>query len=269
MNSLKFWETIAAIRDQCPLVHNITNFVTMNNSANALLACGASPAMVHSSEEVAEFAQLAKALVINIGTIYSEQFLSMKLAAQTARKLGMPWILDPVGVGATSLRKRVVSELIEIGPTVIRGNASEILSIASSSLGYGRGVDSIHSTESALDAARELAQSQSCIIAITGPVDYITNGIDIYSVHNGHPWMAKVTALGCSLSAIVGACIAVNSDAFLATIAGISYFGLAGEIAAERARGPGSMQVEILDSLYQITLDDYCSRAKIQKVASI
>lgn len=266
MNLLTLWDTISAIREQCPLVHNITNFVTMNNSANALLACGASPAMVHSPDEVAEFVQLAKSLVVNIGTLYEDQITGMKLAAQTANKSGIPWVLDPVGVGATSLRKRVVKELLQLKPTLIRGNASEILSIANDNLSGGRGVDSIHSSESAVSIAKDLANQQNCVVATTGATDFITDGTEIMSIHNGHPLMSKVTALGCSLSAILGACLAVNRNALESATAGIAFFGLAGEIAAERSRGPGSMQVEILNALYELTSKDFCGRIKVQNL---
>lgn len=265
MTTNEIWNTIEAVRKENPLVHNITNFVVMNNSANALLAFGASPAMVHSSDEVEEFVRISKALVINIGTLYSEELASMKLAAQVAMSSGIPWVLDPVGVGATSFRKRAVSELLKFRPTVIRGNASEIISIAGDKMGAGKGVDSTESSDTALFAAHSLSENQQCAVAITGAIDYVVLGKHRISIHNGHPLMPQVTGLGCSLTAIVGACLAVDKDIQRATVAAVSYFGIAGEIAAEESRGPGTLQTKLLDALYSLDRETFLKRARIEK----
>ncbi|TVR65243.1 MAG: hydroxyethylthiazole kinase, partial [Candidatus Competibacteraceae bacterium] len=243
------WTLLTAVRERQPLVHNITNFVVMNNSANALLAVGASPAMIHATDEVEDFVALCQALVINIGTLYSEQVAAYKLAAMRAKAVGVPWILDPVGVGATPYRRAAAGALARLGPSVIRGNGSEILTLAQPTPAeQGRGVDSLHGSDSALDAARYLSAETGAVVAITGAVDYVIAGERVVEIHNGHPLMTRVTGLGCSATAVIGAFLAVEPDAFAATVAGLAVFGVAGELAAEQARGPGSLQVALLDA---------------------
>jgi hydroxyethylthiazole kinase len=259
---------LTTVRERQPLVHNITNFVVMNNTANALLALGASPAMVHSSDEVEDFVALSRALVVNIGTLYSEQIAAAKLAAIKARTKGIPWILDPVGVGATPYRRSAAGALVALKPTVIRGNGSEILTLAEQSQpGQGRGVDSLHGSEAALAAARRLAISTGVVIAITGAVDFVTDGTQLIELHNGHPLMARVTGLGCSATAVIGAFLAIEPDAFMATVAGLAVFGVAGEIAAERSKGPGSLQVALLDALYALDGEQFLSQCKCRESA--
>jgi len=237
--------------------------VVMNNSANALLALGASPAMVHSCDEVEDFVAISQALVVNIGTLFSEQIAACKLAAMRAKVAGVPWILDPVGAGATSYRRAAAGALAKLNPSVIRGNGSEILTLAEQARsGQGRGVDSLHGSESALDGARTLARETGAVVAITGAVDYVTDGERITAIENGHPLMTRVTGLGCSATAVVGAFLAVERDAFAATTAGLAVFGVAGEIAAERAAGPGTLQVALLDTLY--ALDEGTLKAKLR-----
>ena len=263
MDAERIWALLMAVRAKQPLVHNITNFVVMNNSANALLALGASPAMVHSLDEVEDFVSISQALVVNIGTLFSEQIAACKLAAMRAKVAGVPWILDPVGAGATSYRRAAAGALAKLNPSVIRGNGSEILTLAEQARsGQGRGVDSLHGSESALDGARTLARETGAVVAITGAVDYVTDGERITAIENGHPLMTRVTGLGCSATAVVGAFLAVERDAFAATTAGLAVFGVAGEIAAERAAGPGTLQVALLDTLY--ALDEGTLKAKLR-----
>lgn len=271
MSPHEIWTLLTAVREQAPLIHNITNFVVMNNTANALLAIGASPAMIHATDEVEDFVAVSQALVINIGTLYSEQVAACKLAAAQAKAVGVPWVLDPVGVGATPYRRTVASALLRMGPAVIRGNGSEILTLLSSprleqgvSAGEGRGVDSLHGSEAALDGARRLAQDRGAVVAVTGAVDYVTDGERVAEIHNGHPLMARVTGLGCSATAVIGAFLAVESDAFIATVTALAVFGIAGEVAAGWAAGPGSLQVALLDVLY--TLDEPTLQAKLRVV---
>lgn len=256
----RLWRAIAAVREQAPLVHNITNFVVMNNSANAMLAIGASPAMIHSIDEVEDFVAISRALVINIGTLYSEQIAACKLATARANAAGVPWVLDPVGAGATPYRRAAAAALAQRGPKVIRGNGSEILTLADALDGSttglagpaGRGVDSLHASESALAAATRLAAATGAVVAVTGAVDYVTDGQHAVALHNGHPLMARVTGLGCSATAVIGAFLAVEPDAFKATVAALAVFGVAGEVAASRAAGPGSLQIALLDALYAL-----------------
>lgn len=264
MTADQIWRLLSAIRERRPLVHNITNFVVMNNSANALLALGASPAMVHSSDEVEDFVALSQALVVNIGTLYSEQIAAGKLAAIRAKAAGIPWVFDPVGAGATPYRQAAAVALARLGPSVIRGNGSEILALAQQvRAGQGRGVDSLHDSEAALGAARKLAEDSGAAIAITGEVDYVTDGRRVVEIHNGHALMTRVTGLGCSATAVIGAFLAVEPDALAATVAALAVFGVAGELAAEQARGPGSLQVELLDALYALDAATLTARARV------
>jgi hydroxyethylthiazole kinase len=243
------WASLQAIRQGAPLVHNITNFVAMEVVANCLLALGASPAMVQAEEEVEDFLRIADALVVNIGTLSSRQVVAMKRAAARARALGRPWVLDPVGAGATPYRTRAASELIELRPTVIRGNGSEILALAGAAAGPTRGVDSTQSADEAVEAAQQLAQTSGAVVAVTGGVDRITDGERWRKVGNGDPRMTKVTALGCAASAVIGAFLTVEADPLGAAASGLAIFGLAGERAAASAAGPGSLRWQIVDQL--------------------
>lgn len=264
MSASTAWEALQALRAKVPLVHNITNYVVMNNTANALLAVGASPAMVHALEEVEEFVAIADALVINIGTLAPPWVEAMHLAARKAITLGKPWILDPVGVGATSWRTKVAQALLQEQPTVIRGNASEILALANASDIQTRGVDSRHESEAALLSARELALGQGCVVAVSGAIDIVTDGEQVVRVANGHPLMTRVTGLGCSATAVIAAFLAVHPDPLEATAYGLAIFGLAGELAAEQSPGPGTLQVQLLDALYQLDEAIVSDRARIQ-----
>ncbi len=257
--SVGVWRSLKAVRERAPLVHNITNYVVMNNTANALLAVGASPAMVHAREEVADFAAISQALVINIGTLSPEWVEGMRLAVDSARRAKVPWVLDPVGAGATRYRTTTAAELARQSPTVIRGNASEVLAVAGEA-GATRGVDSTHSSEASLDAAKRLASSLGTVVAVTGRTDYVTDGNRVMAVDNGHPLMARVTGMGCTASALVAAFLAVESDAVLAAARALAVLGLAGELAADRSQGPGSLQLHLLDLLY--TLDEATVRAR-------
>jgi hydroxyethylthiazole kinase len=255
--------SLAEIRRTAPLVHNITNYVVMNNTANALLALGASPAMVHAADEVEEFVGISRALVVNIGTLSAEWVTAMRLAAERARRLGVPWALDPVGVGATAFRNTVAADLAGRGPAVIRANASEILALAGTGA-RTKGVDSTHGTNTALDAARELARRTGAAVAVTGATDYVTDGARLATLNNGHPMMARVTGMGCTATAIVGAFLAVDRDAFRAAVNGLTVLGVAGEIAAERSPGPGSLQLNLLDGLHVLDESTIAERARIE-----
>lgn len=265
MNELanKAAQNLAALREKQPLIHNITNLVVMNNTANALLACGASPVMAHAIEEVEQMVSFAGALVLNVGTLTPKWIDSMIAAAKKARELGIPVILDPVGSGATELRTSSCRRILdEAGVNVIRGNASEVLSLVDAS-SQTKGVDSSHSVDEAAQAGRELAKALGTPVAITGAVDLITDGERTLRVTNGHPMMTKVTGTGCTATAIMGAFLAVEPDPLVASASGLAYIGLAGEMAAADSRGPGSLQVNLLDALYNITPGDLARGARI------
>jgi hydroxyethylthiazole kinase len=254
---------LAEIRRTAPLVHNITNYVVMNNTANALLALGASPAMVHAVDEVEEFVGISRALVVNIGTLSAAWVAAMRAAADRAKRLGIPWVLDPVGVGATTFRNTVAADLAGRGPAVIRGNASEILALAGTGA-RTKGVDSAHGTSTAVDAGRDLARRASAVVALTGATDYVTDGSRLAVLRNGHPLMARVTGMGCTATAVIGAFLAVERDAFRAAVDGLTVLGVAGEIAAERSPGPGSLQLHLLDALHVLDEPMIAERARIE-----
>jgi hydroxyethylthiazole kinase len=252
MEPATLFAVIERVRESGPLVQNITNYVVMNNTANALLAFGASPAMVHSTDEVEEFAAISSSLVVNIGTLSAPWIAGMRLAAMTAGRLGKPWVLDPVGAGATRLRTRTAKDLLELRPTVVRGNASEVIAISGASAGAPKGVDSLHASHQAIAPAVGLATAHGLTVAITGAVDVVTDGTRTLLIEGGHPLMARVTGLGCTATALVGACLAVEPDPVLATVAALAALGAAGKAAAEVAGGPGSLQVALLDMLHAL-----------------
>jgi hydroxyethylthiazole kinase len=259
-------ENLARVRERKPLVHNITNYVVMNYTANALLACGASPVMAHAAEEVEEMVSLAGALVLNIGTLSPSWVEAMRKAGRRANALHIPVILDPVGAGATHLRTDSSKRLIEeLSIQVIRGNASEILSLAGEKSGSPtKGVDSVHTVDQAAEAAVALARELGTTLAITGAVDLITNGERVCRVLNGHEMMGYVTGTGCTATAIIGAFLAVDPNPVEAATTGLSYFGLAGENAAAKTFGPGSFQIALLDALYEMEAVELKAGAKIR-----
>lgn len=239
------------LRQTPPLVHNLTNFVAMNSMANILLALGASPAMVHAPEEVTEFAALADAVTINIGTLSASWVESMFMAARSARQHDKPWVFDPVGVGATRYRRDVAAQLLALKPTVIRGNASEIMTLAHQA-DSGRGVDTTAGTDEALQAAIALASTTSAVVAVTGEVDLVTDGQRLARIPGGHELMPRVTTLGCSLAGVIAAFISRGSDTFEATIAALACYAEAGRQAGLAANGPGSFSSAFLDALYNL-----------------
>lgn len=254
-------QSLQQMRTAAPLVHNITNFVAMNPMANVLLAIGASPAMVHAREEVSDFAGLAQALTVNIGTADDAWGAAMIDAAEVMNDAGRPWVLDPVGVGATPFRQQLSRRLIALRPTVIRGNASEILALAGRP-SSARGVDGGDGVDAAMDAAEGLARETGGVVAASGAVDYVTDGADGYCVANGHPLMARVTAMGCSLNGVIAA-FCVGQPPLEATVAALASYGLAGETAATTAQGPGSFQPAFLDALHDQTPDALDAGARI------
>jgi len=244
---------LAAVREKKPLIHNITNFVVMNYTANALLAMGASPVMAHAPNEVEDMVCLAGALVLNIGTLSEEWVDSMLKAGRKASGRNTPIVLDPVGSGATPFRTQSARRIIaETRPRVIRGNASEILSLRNAD-SCTRGVDSLHSVDQAADVAQALAGEMQTVLAITGSVDLVTDGRRVARVSNGHPLMGRVTGTGCTATAVIGAFLAVDPDPLRAAATALAYFGLAGETAAQKASAPGSFMIQMLDALYTIT----------------
>jgi hydroxyethylthiazole kinase len=269
-------ENLAAVRRKAPLVHNITNFVVMNVTANALLAIGASPVMAHAPEEVEEMVGMAGALVLNIGTLTREWVPAMIRAGRAAGALGKPVVFDPVGVGATRFRTETAQKILkDAAVRIVRGNASEIRALSQggpdNGSGHGsddvivaRGVDAVHSTDEALTGARRLARRAGITMAITGPTDVVTDGRRQIGITNGHPLMCRVTGTGCIASALIAAFAAVDPDPVAAAATGLAVFGLAGEIAGETADAPGSFMIRLLDALYTVTPAQVREGARIE-----
>ena len=262
--SEKAAENIASVREKKPLIHNITNYVVMNYTANALLAMGASPVMAHAQNEVENMVSFAGALVLNIGTLTDDWITSMIKAGKRASEQKTPIILDPVGSGATPLRTNSAKKIInEADISVIRGNASEILSLRQED-SKTKGVDSIHSVDEAAETAKILAEELQTTLAITGPVDLITDGKRVIRVSNGHSLMGYVTGTGCTATVVIGAFLAVDEDPLSATATALAFFGLAGEVAGQTAKAPGTFMIHLLDALYTITPDQLQEGCKIQ-----
>jgi len=247
---------LAAVREKSPLVHNITNFVVMNNTANALLALGASPVMAHAVEEVTDMVNIASALVINMGTLSPEWVEGMIEAGKAASTKGIPVVFDPVGVGATPYRNEVAARIVsECKPLFIRGNASEIMALANENI-VTKGVDSSASGNSAIAAAMRLATETGAIVVISGPEDFITDGNEVLSTRNGSAMMAKVTGMGCTATAVLGAFAGVNTNRLEAAMHAMAVMSIAGEMAAAKAEGPGTLQLHFLDTLYNLSEAD-------------
>jgi len=260
-------ELIKMIRGKSPLIHNITNFVVMNSSANILLAIGASPVMAHCRSEVEEMTSIASALVLNIGTVQEEWTESMLCAAKAANSIGIPVILDPVGAGATKLRSETVERILkETRISVLRGNASEIFSLASSEV-KTRGVDSsLLITSDHIDTAKEIANDYKCIIAISGEEDLITDGNRVLRIANGHPIMSRVTGTGCGLTTVTAAfCAVAGEKIFEATASAFAFYGICAEKAVMTSDNPGSFSVAFLDALYSIEDEDISTHINVSK----
>jgi hydroxyethylthiazole kinase len=254
LTPLDLWADVLAVRAQRPLVHSITNLVVMNYNANFLLAMGASPVMAHAHEEVCDMAAIAQALVLNIGTLEPYWIESMRKALEIAAKRGIKSVLDPVGAGATSYRNQSIQALLnQAMPSVIRGNASEIMSVAGSAV-QTRGVDSGAAVTDALQPARDLARQTGGVVCVSGEVDHVLDADGRHaSLSNGHEWMTRITGVGCSATALVGAFCAVQPDAWRATVSAMAYLGVVGEVATQKVQelggGVGSLQIALLDEL--------------------
>lgn len=262
LNAAEVGALLEKVRDQTPLVQCLTNTVVTNFTANVLLAIGATPAMTDIPIEAGLFADIASATLVNVGTPHAEQRLAMSEAALCAHRSGSPWVLDPVAVGALPVRTALARGLLEYSPTAIRGNASEIMALAGLGAG-GRGVDTVDSAESALDAATHLAHTYGSVVAISGATDIITDGTEVFRISNGHPYLTLVTGGGCALGAVTAAFLAVGDDRLVATAAATAVYTIAAELAAMSARGPGTFAVAFIDELATVDSTSIHRRAKI------
>jgi hydroxyethylthiazole kinase len=262
--SLSPGKTLGALRERKPLIHQITNYVVMNETANATLALGALPVMAHAREEVEEMVALAGALVLNIGTLSPHWVDAMLLAGKAANEHGIPVVLDPVGAGATRYRTETARRLLdEVNVAVVRGNQGEIATLVGVKAEV-RGVESIGAGAEPADLARAAARSLGLVAAVTGPVDHVSDGDRLLAVANGHELLTSVTGTGCMSSAITGCFLAVARDRPLEAAAeALAAFGVAGEDAASGAKGPGSFHVGLYDALAALDPDTLDARAKI------
>lgn len=259
---------ISRIYQRKPLVHHITNMVVMNDTANITLSIGALPVMAHALEEVEEMVSIAQALVLNIGTLYSDLVTSMLRAGKRANELGVPIVLDPVGVGATRLRTETAKRLLkELRISAIRGNAAEVGALIGV-VGETRGVESIAVADDKATIARRAANAFNCTVAITGASDYITDGHRLAQVDNGHPLLASITGSGCMSTSLVGAFLAIESDAWIATTTALIAMGVAGEMAARKAEGPGTFRSHLLDAVSHLN-DELLDREQKVSVSNV
>jgi hydroxyethylthiazole kinase len=255
-------DALTALHERPPLVQCLTNIVVAGWTANVLLAVGAAPAMVDNPHEAGEFAAIAGSVLVNLGTPYDDTAAAMHLAVAGAKLAGTPWVLDPVAAGALAWRTSLANQLLrEARPTIIRGNASEILALAGGA--GGRGVESVDSAEDAVAVAKDLANQQHSVIAVSGPTDHITDGARMVRLSNGHPWLTRVTGVGCALGALMAAFAAVVPDAVVAAAAATGTLTVAADSAAKQGRGPGSFAVALLDELALIEPADLAERVRI------
>lgn len=254
-------DALARLRDRSPLVQCLTNIVVAQWTANVLLAVGAAPAMVDNPEEAGAFARIAGGVLVNLGTPYADTAVAMEQAVAAATDAGMPWVLDPVAAGALGWRTEIARKLLSDSPTVLRGNASEVMALTGGA--GGKGVDSVDSPEAALEAAVELAGLHGTVVAISGPVDHLTDGSRVVRVANGHPLLTRVTGVGCALGAMIAGFAAVLDDPLLAAVAATATLTVSGDAAAAGSSGPGSFAVALLDRLSSITPDELAAQVRL------
>jgi hydroxyethylthiazole kinase len=253
------------IRERKPLVHQITNYVVMNETANATLALGALPVMAHAPQEVEQMASAAGALVLNIGTLSDHWIEAMLVAGAAANRAGVSIVLDPVGAGATEYRTETARRLLDqLEIAVVRGNAAEVATLAGRKAEI-RGVEAIGASDSALELARDAARELGCVAAVTGAVDHVSDGERSYAIGNGHELLGTVSGTGCMATAITGCFLAVRRESPLEAAAeALLAFGVAGEDAAGEARGPGTFHAALYDALYNLDPETLDSRAKVE-----
>ncbi|WP_027417936.1 hydroxyethylthiazole kinase [Aneurinibacillus terranovensis] len=256
-------DLLTKVREANPLIHNITNVVVTNYTANGLLALGASPVMAYAVEEVADMAKIAGALVLNMGTLTSQTVEAMLVAAKSANENGVPVIFDPVGAGATPYRTEVARRIVkEIKLALIRGNAAEIAHVVGEAWEI-KGVDAGVGTGDVEELARKASKQLHTVVVITGEVDVVASSTVTYTVHNGDKMLTQVTGTGCLLTSILGAFAAVEKNIPLAAAAGLTVYGVAAQIARQTVSAPGSFQIALLDSLYEVTEAHVAEMAQI------
>ncbi len=264
INSNFIFNHLKLIQEKNPVVHNITNFVVMWLTANALLAVGASPIMAHALEEIEDILKFSKSLVINIGTLNNDWIDSMEKAAQTAQENNIPVVIDPVGAGATKFRANAVLKLLGLGKiSVIRGNPAELMALAGITIN-SKGVDSQYLSDAALDAMQKLNEQYGSVVVASGAEDIIMQNSHSIKIQNGSAMMSKTTGMGCTASAIIGAFCSINSNYFEASACAMSIMGIAGEIASELSKGLGSFPIAFIDALGGLTQASIQRRLRLE-----
>ncbi|RXI96525.1 hydroxyethylthiazole kinase [Anaerobacillus alkaliphilus] len=258
------------VREEKPLVHNITNIVVANFVANGLLAMGASPVMANAVEEVADMVKIANSLVINIGTLTSTQVEAMLIAGTAANHLGVPVILDPVGAGATPYRTETVQRILKtVKVDILRGNSAEVANVIGQNW-LIKGVDSQEDGGDVVNLAQTAARKLDCVVVVTGKDDVVTDGNETFLVSNGDAILTKVTGTGCLVSSVIAAFAGITDQRIHAAVAALSFYGVAAEIAAEKVghSGPGSFQIELLNQLANVTKEEIGKHSRISKIES-
>jgi hydroxyethylthiazole kinase len=273
--TIQVGQWLQKVRSEKPLVHNITNLVVTNIAANALISIGASPVMAYAKEEVADMAKIASALALNMGTLDNRVVDAMQIAGESANREGVPIVFDPVGVGATPYRNQVAEKLTrDLKLSVLRGNAGEI-SVLLGSGGAVKGVDSAGASGQLPQVMQTYAREHGCVVIATGPVDYVADGESVWALENGHPLLAAITGSGCMATALLGAFVGVagrNQSVPVyaeASIAALTCYNIAGELAAARANGPGTFQAELFDALYSLDAVYVQNHARIRRVDDV
>ncbi|MCB9946818.1 MAG: hydroxyethylthiazole kinase [Rhodospirillaceae bacterium] len=256
---------LAGLRNRRPVIHSITNPVAIALAAGVLQAVGARPVMTEALEEMDDVVRAAAAVTVNIGMPSTARADAMVAAAAAARQAGRPWVLDPVGVGASPHRRGLMHALLANRPTVIRGNADEVLALADmGGLADGIGIDAQATVEAALPAAAALAQATASVVMVTGKVDHVTDGVRSFGVANGHPMMTRVSGLGCALTCLTGAALAVEPDPLTAAVLAAALMGVAGEIAATSVAGPATLAAGIVDTLFGLDARTFQRTLRVQ-----
>ncbi len=263
---MKTYEIFEKVRKEKPLVHHITNWVTIYDCANMTRAFGALPVMAHAKEESGDMASIASALVLNIGTLTPELIESMIIAAKSANKKGIPVVLDAVGVGATRLRNESAAQLLDkVKIDIIKGNSSEIAKLAGMNVST-RGVEATKVDTDLREVAKKLAKERKATVVITGKEDIVSDGKNTYLVKNGHELMGKVVGTGCMAASVIGSFAAVEKDYAKAAAAALSIYGIAGELAAEESDGPGSFKENLYDAVYNLQKDSIEELSEIEEL---